>query len=115
MNEVPYNACNYHKCGHANVAAARFCAQCGRPLSTVATSAWTVSPWRALRFGMSPDAVRTTLGEPGTIRSSDWLGDRWYYSPKWKWTAYCEFHDDRLNHWVEPSSDEDCQVMLALR
>ena len=69
------------------------------PKTIATTEAWKqLANWRSLTKGMSPNEVRSVLGEPATVRAS---GDftYWHYSNR----DEVIFHQERLYGWREPS------------
>ena len=61
-------------------------------------SGWkSISSWRQLKTGMSPDQVRAILGEPRRIRGGELAS--WEYSNG----GVSMFWQEKLDRWTEPS------------
>jgi hypothetical protein len=56
----------------------------------------SISNWRALKSGMSPDEVRATLGEPARVRGGDLA--IWSYANR----GEVVFINDKVTSWREP-------------
>ncbi|MBU3713082.1 MAG: hypothetical protein FGM21_15005 [Limnohabitans sp.] len=69
-----------------------------RPKIVASKDGWkSLENWRSVSKGMSPDAVRSVLGEPMTVRASGAFTD-WSYSNQGSVT----FHEEKLYGWREP-------------
>lgn len=55
-----------------------------------------LASWRALKSGMSPNDVRTVLGEPERVRGGELA--IWYYPSN----GQVMFINDRVDSWTEP-------------
>lgn len=69
-----------------------------RPRAVVTQEGWKqLASWRSLKKGMTPDVVRSVLGEPANVRASGAL-TFWSYSNRGTVT----FFGDLVDGWNEP-------------
>lgn len=65
-----------------------------------------VEGWRQLQTGMSPDQIRSILGEPGWVKTEQWpmsIRLKWDYQEQDHYCGYVEFRNNVVTNWTEPS------------